>query len=1583
MTKRFVSMMLALSMMLSLVPASAFADTGGGASSTPARTQELEEENSEVTYIYLGWNGKPESSWSNRGWTYNKTDDTLTLTSGSFELQGNDYYGGRALTSTLRIQAGATLLGGTVDSSVDNAGTISGGTFNGAVGCSGGAVIDGGTFKGLVDICYYYGSEDMTIKAGTFNGGVSVTSGALTINGGTFGTITDNSSGIGNQGISLALQANGSRTLTINGGTFNGKISSYAANSYGELTLTINSGVFHGALDFTGFTNVDRTIRGGVYDDSSYLAPGYDVPSGYSIYFLENSTSASLIKITASGTKVRVPIAVDETGAVTDWSTDAFENVYTVSNSDVQLQPTVKICKISANSADVPYTTTGNVVAFNTGVADITINGTTISALVIASNGYPEGTDGGIYEAYGEGWSFQPNYKEPEFHSETPTLVIDQNGTLDFNTIENHAAAVNFGIANSGTLSGTLNSTKYVYNTSTGTIKDADLTSTYRLYNNGLIEDSQLTFDYIGNGWSSTEGPNTIRNSTLDVTGWILANMAYYHGVLDGCYNSAGYTGTAYISNGGIVKNAKDTLVLPVNNAKGYDYEGTIDGGTYTTVYNKGTITGNPTIHTLVAKDTADLNGADKYYTIEYTALESTPSYRKHIYAVNGLSGGLYDAKVKTIYVATDADSIRIATNDPIKSVNGKAFTGKSVYGYDLNESYSSDIDLSSYPAGSTIKLNSNEDSIEVSQELTASDFTVTFNGAKLGDPDNIPSAGFYSYTTAATVSSDACTDIQWHYELHTSNGWVKADALDTTGDYRVVIDSVTPKDGYAWNADKLDADTWTFTLAPESFNAADFDVKFVENDQPANGATQVADGTHYAVYPALKSGSNLPEAILNGRVINYFDHETHEVIKSEYWENTSATFVSKAGTYDYTIKIRDYPPDGTNILYKGGELTGTFTLTPQAHDTFDANDFIVTGAPEAGAELEHTGHSVVDISAEKKADVTKNYGEVHVWYYDAKGNAIPKPDGVGSYTYKITVDSTGTCDGGTIQEGSFFIKYKPYAGSLTLASSSAEYDGTPKAAVPIATDDAIGKITVKGYYQQVNGEFDRTHLLTTITEGGTYLPVIDFAGSDTYLKLQDVTSEGWMFVITPRTLDGSEFTMTPPDNLKADGSAKEATVTVNAPYQLGKILSIRYYNETGACDPVKPGTYTVQISVAASNNNQSAFGLTVGTFTIEEADEKTATLTVNGKSETRTVGKNVTVTAEDRDGEVFTGWTVEGITLTAAEKAEKTISFTMPENDVTLTANYKKVEKTATLTVNGKSETRTVGKNVTVTAEDRDGEIFTGWTVEGITLTEAEKAEKTISFTMPENDVTLTANYKKTEIPEPTPDPEPDPTYKLTVIGADLTLEEGTDPAAVKVGQLVTVKAWADTSTDRFAEWIITDAEGRELTPADLLGEDNEPLAADAFRQKELCFKMPSFGLNISVRTTPVTPDDPSSDGGSSKLAAIVETGAWLTGGALISYEVITTRYLVHALPEGTAIPTTRAQLALMLWQNAGKPEPATPAVYMDVADADTAKAARWAVEEGLVSDKDDSTFTPDRFVTKLQVIRAWNKLKKLNKAQ
>lgn len=128
------------------------------------------------------------------------------------------------------------------------------------------------------------------------------------------------------------------------------------------------------------------------------------------------------------------------------------------------------------------------------------------------------------------------------------------------------------------------------------------------------------------------------------------------------------------------------------------------------------------------------------------------------------------------------------------------------------------------------------------------------------------------------------------------------------------------------------------------------------------------------------------------------------------------------------------------------------------------------------------------------------------------------------------------------------------------------------------------------------------------------------------------------------------------------------------------------------------------------------------------------------------------------------------------------------------------------------------------------------------------------------------------------------------------------------------------------------------------------------------------------SVAGPDETPDpdagyDASSAAGGA-IAAVAVGGAAIWGG----YE-IATRVILHSLlPEGAAIPANRGQLALLVWNTAGRPEPAGAPAFADVADPDMAKAAQWCTEQGTMGAKGDC-FEPEGWTPKFKVIEVWNK--------
>ena len=691
MQKRLISMVLALSMALSAMPLPALAQS---APPDTASAAALAEENGEITNLYTdSWSGEPVGDYSSVGngvWDYDKDTNTLTLQDGTFRLYNYSYSSyNNYIKWNIKIEAGATLKEARIGSNYDdkytvtNAGTISDGTFYGKVTCAAGAVIKDGTFKYAVTVDAAGGN--VTIDGGTFENGATVNAvDTLTINGGTFKGEADRSVKINGAGA----------TVVINGGSFEKAIKDLSAAA----EITINSGLFKDLLDGAAQS---YTVNGGLFTaESDPLPEGTLVKGGYFV-----AERAGLVKIDATNAPVYAPVAVAENGTVNEWSADAYDTLYVVSGKQVTLRPTYKLKSVVSGGAELNYDALKDAVRFTVGTEAVQLNSVTVGELVIEESGFPEGTDGGVYGAKGNGWSFDPNHQHAELFSQTvPTLIIEKDAALNFDKVKNDASTVKFAVENYGTFSGKLDTDRYVYNREGGVITGATLNSAQSLYNDGLVKDSVLRFDYIGNGWRDPAQPATIRNSALDITGWLLANMASNNAVLDGCYNSADYTGTAVIGNGGTVKNGKSTLKLPVENTAGASYQPTIDGGEYTVVYNEGgIIQNNPIIHALVAKDTKDLNGAADYYTLNYTAPVDAEYAKKYINGINGMMEGVWDAESSTLYVDTDLNTISVITHAPIKSVNGVAYNGSVRYD---TVRYTSPIDLSKYNIPQTHILN-------------------------------------------------------------------------------------------------------------------------------------------------------------------------------------------------------------------------------------------------------------------------------------------------------------------------------------------------------------------------------------------------------------------------------------------------------------------------------------------------------------------------------------------------------------------------------------------------------------------------------------------------------------------------------------------------------------------------------------------------------------------------------------------------------------------------------------------------------------------------------------------------------------
>ena len=325
-----------------------------------------------------------------------------------------------------------------------------------------------------------------------------------------------------------------------------------------------------------------------------------------------------------------------------------------------------------------------------------------------------------------------------------------------------------------------------------------------------------------------------------------------------------------------------------------------------------------------------------------------------------------------------------------------------------------------------------------------------------------------------------------------------------------------------------------------------------------------------------------------------------------------------------------------------------------------------------------------------------------------------------------------------------------------------------------------------------------------------------------------------------------------------------------------------------------------------------------------------------------------------------------------ANRKAERT-SFTMPDEDVTVEAKFLHLREITvhdgTTYVEGEEGgIAKAGQTVTVKADEIPGLKFDHWTVdsENVTLTTVDEATGEATFVMVNEPVELTAHYKA----------------MVTVFSVPAKFSEDTGEESVTewadVGEMANITAEIDEAIFPgmvFDYWEI-------VTPADLKAENIEGQTIEFKVPKsevKLVAHWKSDALNPSTDpNAPLDPDfdvDPVDDGSGAGGAGAAIAGVAIGGAAVWGgYEIATRVILNDLLPEGAAIPANRGQLALLIWTEKGKPEPAGAPAFADVADPDMAKAAQWCTEQGTMDAKGDC-FEPEGWTPKFKVIEVWNK--------
>ena len=658
---------------------------------------------------------------------------------------------------------------------------------------------------------------------------------------------------------------------------------------------------------------------------------------------------------------------------------------------------------------------------------------------------------------------------------------------------------------------------------------------------------------------------------------------------------------------------------------------------------------------------------------------------------------------------------------------------------------------------------------------------------------------------------------------------------------------------------------------------------------------------------------------------------------------------------------------NGSVVHINGGELTA---------DGY----YIVYNAPWPWAGIDKAGTVIIDGAKIKNGFVGSENGSVEI-----KNSTLENNDGycVSVEGGTITLDNVNVSAKGEESHNSRVLDLCGKLYDDTAKEIRITNGGTYEALASGMTvvfggglnaDVTLDNITIKNGKYGVACQVDKKHELV--------IKNVTFEGNDTDIYLssgEDSEEFGNPYV----TIDPT-FT-------------SEAKIEVQNPYEGRRITT--YTNGKAYQKNLKLTSANSGYVIGYKNDYRGEYRyLTRGYYV--DSEKAVATAEINGElnqlDSTKLIAKDTEVTLKAADtapeGKEFKGWKLyKVVNGTETEITDKTELSTLLKNGTETTAtltmpayNVKAEPYYSNIPYNIKAVNCTVDKTEaakgdTVTATRRKPEAnerFTGWTV---TVNGVEQDTDTFlkpdaddptkaTFTMPSKNVEVTANFAS--------NPTLNPTLRVgdhvtaTIEGSDASVPSG---SAVPVGETVHLTATVPDG-QHFIGWTVK--VGGEEQKADTFlttPDENDPT--------KVTFTMPD--KNVEVKATfeddPIPEPDPvgpSDTGNIQGAISAVVVGA--AAGAII-YEAGTGIYRVINMP-GIPMPSNRIELAELLWEHAGKPEPVSTALYSDIdeGDTDAQKAARWAVEQDLMKDDaDNNKFHPAFPVSKLRTCLTWNAAK------
>lgn len=635
---------------------------------------------------------------------------------------------------------------------------------------------------------------------------------------------------------------------------------------------------------------------------------------------------------------------------------------------------------------------------------------------------------------------------------------------------------------------------------------------------------------------------------------------------------------------------------------------------------------------------------------------------------------------------------------------------------------------------------------------------------------------------------------------------------------------------------------------------------------------------------------------------------------------------------------------------------------------------YIVYNAPWSWAGIEKAGTVIIDGAKINNGFVGSENGSVEI-----KNSTLENNDGYCVLTEggTITLDNVNVFAKGEKSHNSRVLNlagklYDDTAKEIRITGGTYEALASGMTVVfggGLNADVTLDNITIKNGKYGVHCLVDKKHELV--------IKNVTFEGNDTDIYLssgEDSEEFGNPYV----TIDPT-FT-------------SEAKIEVRNPYEGRRITT--YTNGKAYQKNLKLTSANSGYVIGYKNDYRGEYRyLTRGYYV--DSEKAVATAEINGElnqlDSTKLIAKDTEVTLKAADtapeGKEFKGWklykVVNGTETEITDKTElanllkngteTTATLTMPAYNVKAEPYYSNIPyniKAVNCTVD-KTE---AAKGDTVTATRREPEAnerFIDWTVkvngveqdtDTFLKPDANDPAK-VSFVMPAENVEIKANF------------EGIPTLNIgDHVTANIDDNDASVPSgsAVPVGETVHLTAIAPDG-QHFTGWTVK--VGGEEKEADTF------LTVDANDPTKATFTMPTE--NVEVKATfaedPIPEPDPvgpSDTGNIQGAISAVVVGA--AAGAII-YEAGTGIYRVINMP-GIPMPSNRIELAELLWEHAGKPEPVSTALYSDIdeGDTDAQKAARWAVEQDLMKDDaDNNKFHPAFPVSKLRTCLTWNAAK------